>query len=362
HPSVLEGMDGDIMFVWSVIGDSGQRDGYHIRHYERSLVVAETAAAGDIIARVNVIDYDVDDYWTFVVRENGIVSDDFEVVDNLATTGNFELVVRGGASLTLGNYDVEISAVDLQGLIHTETFELDVVPPIVIDLDGDGVEFSSIEDGIYFDLDDDGQSERLAWASNDDGVLVWDSNSNGEIDDKSEFAFALYSERNDATDLEGLAEAFDSNGDSVFDHRDERWSEFKVWQDRDGDGQVCDGEFATMDALGSESISLQSDHSYYSAVGGDVSVHGEVSVEYTDGSEGVAADAAFSFERAEVSVDESFFRQELLVVADDGETVNLDLGTGSTNLPIAGPSYESDLLDVRPSEDPYSVPEAFLVA
>ncbi len=52
------------------------------------------------------------------------------------------------------------------------------IQPVILDLDGDGVEIAFGED-IYFDLDDDGFLEQTSWASADDGFLVIDLNADG---------------------------------------------------------------------------------------------------------------------------------------------------------------------------------------
>ena len=50
--------------------------------------------------------------------------------------------------------------------------------PVLLDLDGDGIEVVFGED-IYFDTDGDGFVEKTAWAAADDGFLVIDLNADG---------------------------------------------------------------------------------------------------------------------------------------------------------------------------------------
>lgn len=125
--------------------------------------------------------------------------------------------------------------------------------PIIIDLDGDGVEIS-LQFGLatFFDLDDDGYLERTAWVASDDAFLVVDVGADGLIDQAREIAFTEWldpAEREGHTDLSALAEVFDSNDDGVFDAEDDRWDEFRVWQDIDQDGEVDHdaGELRTLD-------------------------------------------------------------------------------------------------------------------
>ena len=48
--------------------------------------------------------------------------------------------------------------------------------PLVVDLDGDGVETTTEENGVYFDHDNNGFAEKTAWVGKDDGLLVRDIN------------------------------------------------------------------------------------------------------------------------------------------------------------------------------------------
>ncbi len=57
-----------------------------------------------------------------------------------------------------------------------------LAPPIAVDLDGDGVEFVSGAAGVRFDYDGDGVAETTAWVGRDDGLLAFDKNGNGRID------------------------------------------------------------------------------------------------------------------------------------------------------------------------------------
>ncbi len=58
--------------------------------------------------------------------------------------------------------------------------------PLVVDLDGDGVETTTVEKGTHFDHDGNGFAERSGWVGKDDGLLVRDINNNGLIDDGTE--------------------------------------------------------------------------------------------------------------------------------------------------------------------------------
>ncbi|MBP3402488.1 MAG: hypothetical protein J6L82_01095 [Alphaproteobacteria bacterium] len=116
--------------------------------------------------------------------------------------------------------------------------------PLAIDLDGDGVETISVDNGVYFDHDGNGFAEKTGWISSDDALLVRDINGNGQIDDGSELfgdQTILSNGEKAANGFEALAD-LDSNHDGVFDGDDEAFGEIKVWQDFNQNGVVDDGE------------------------------------------------------------------------------------------------------------------------
>ncbi len=162
------------------------------------------------------------------------------------------------------------------------------VPPIVLDLDGDGVEFVGTDAGVTYDYGNG--LVATAWAGADDGILAIDANGDGKVTDASEFVFG----GNGLSDLQGLAANFDSNGDGVLDASDDAFAQFGVWQDANQDGVADAGEFQTLSDLGITSIGLTSDGNAYSAADGDVEVLGTATYTRADGTTGEAADAIFS--------------------------------------------------------------------
>ncbi len=68
-------------------------------------------------------------------------------------------------------------------LAGSDKFHGDTSDPLVLDLDGDGLELTSLSQGSgSFDSNHDLYVERTAFAMPDDGVLAPDINGNGEID------------------------------------------------------------------------------------------------------------------------------------------------------------------------------------
>jgi hypothetical protein len=128
-----------------------------------------------------------------------------------------------------------------------------LISPLVLDLDGDGIELSTLaETGALFDLDGDGFAEKTGWVRPEDGILAIDLNGNGLIDDISEVF-------GNAT-TNGFAElaALDTNADGVIDAQDAQFGELLVWQDANGNGFSEEHELKTLADHGITSISLNS--------------------------------------------------------------------------------------------------------
>ena len=130
--------------------------------------------------------------------------------------------------------------------------------PLVVDLDGDGVETTTTEDGTHFDHDNNGFAEKTSWVGKDDGLLVRDINSNGQIDDGTELFgnnSVLSSGEKAANGFEALKD-LDSNNDGIFNSSDTAWNQVKVWKDANQNGEVDSGELLTLEQAGVSSINL----------------------------------------------------------------------------------------------------------
>ena len=156
--------------------------------------------------------------------------------------------------------------------------------PLVLDLDGDGIELMSLDQSdAYFDLDGDGFANKTSWLSGDDAFLAIDRNADGTINDISELFGSP--ERTGYDELSDL----DSNADGVIDALDEQFSDLKVWQDLNGDGVSQSTELKSLSDAGIASISL--DYADVdSELGANAQIAREGSFTWADGSQGVAAE------------------------------------------------------------------------
>jgi hypothetical protein len=117
------------------------------------------------------------------------------------------------------------------------------VDPLVLDLDGDGLEISPLSRGVQFDTNGDTIRTNTSWVQADDGLLVLDRNGNGVIDSgrelfgdetlladgkKAAHGFAALAE----LDVGGAANATGGAGDGVFDAKDAQYARRARWRQR----------------------------------------------------------------------------------------------------------------------------------
>lgn len=171
--------------------------------------------------------------------------------------------------------------------------------PVILDLDGDGVNTLSIaESRAHFDFDGNGSREKTSWFAAGDGLLFLDRDGNGTVSGASEFTF-INDVAGARSDLEGLR-AFDSNGDGLISEQDGRFADFRIWAD-DGDGVAAASEIISLEQAGVASISLASRHVNGVANIGDVIATGTGEFTRADGSTAGLLDAMLAYSKAEAS-------------------------------------------------------------
>ncbi len=169
-----------------------------------------------------------------------------------------------------------------------------ILSPIILDLDGDGVETAGVKSGAYFDHDGNGFAEQTGWAKSEDGLLVLDKNGNGTIDSGRELfgdQTLLANGTRAANGFQALAE-LDDNADGKIDVNDAAYANLKIWQDLDGDGYSTPNELKTLSEMGIASINTGFSDS--SLVDENGNAHKQIgSYQRTDGTSGTAADVWF---------------------------------------------------------------------
>ena len=135
--------------------------------------------------------------------------------------------------------------------------------PLILDLDGNGIQTTGLSSRTYFDHAADGFAERTGWVGPGDGLLVWDRDGNGQIDSGRELFGSetlLASGLKAVNGFAALTE-LDSNGDGVIDANDPVFAQLRVWVDANGNGRTDEGDLLTLEEAGVHSIHLGYAHS-----------------------------------------------------------------------------------------------------
>lgn len=137
------------------------------------------------------------------------------------------------------------------------------ISPIVLDLNNDGINTVSIDNGVLFDLNGDLKIEKTAWIDQKDGFLVLDINKDGIINNGLE----LFGEGSILTNgtkakngYEALAQ-YDLNKDNVINSNDNIFELLQIWIDKNSDTNSSNDELYTLSQLEIKSLSLASENS-----------------------------------------------------------------------------------------------------
>ena len=167
-----------------------------------------------------------------------------------------------GVTAAVGQLAANQFNISLRDLMSSLTFDwiaaTNVSSPLILDLDGDGVETLGLGALVNFDHAGDGFGERTGWVGKDDGLLVRDLNGDGKITSGAELfgnKTRLSNGNNAANGFLALAE-LDSNSDGKIDSNDAAWSSLQVWKDTNSDGVTDASELLTLSQAGVGEIGL----------------------------------------------------------------------------------------------------------
>ena len=145
--------------------------------------------------------------------------------------------------------------------------------PLIINFSGkQEIEFTSLNDGVNFDLDNNGFAEKTAWIKNDDGFLAIDLNNDGMINNGNELFGDCFNNQSLSNGFEAL-KSLDSNGDNKItdidspiiaksdnDKQNDKshtlFDELVVWFDYNHNGITDDNETKSLKSLNVDYIDL----------------------------------------------------------------------------------------------------------
>ncbi|MDI1302711.1 MAG: VCBS domain-containing protein [bacterium] len=174
--------------------------------------------------------------------------------------------------------------------------------PLVVDLDGDGLETVGLAAGIMFDHGNDGVAENSGWVGEDDALLVRDLNGDGVINNGSELFgnFSRLKNRQMADNGFAALADLDSNGDGFVTEADtvdvarissedanhdgvitpdevtttitpeSIFSQLRLWRDRNQNGQTDAGELLSLSEAGLSALSLAGNYQSVTETDGNV--------------------------------------------------------------------------------------------
>ena len=157
------------------------------------------------------------------------------------------------------------------------------VGPVALDLTGSGIQYVGLNAGIEYSYSATAPAVDTAWVAPQDGVLAY-KGADGSIQ-------VAFSTAPGQTDLQGLAQVYDSNHDGVLNSSDPSFANFGVVQIA---GAGATPTFTSLSTLGVADISLVSNGQTSTAANGNVTVYGQTTYQLSDGATLAAADVSFA--------------------------------------------------------------------
>jgi Ca2+-binding RTX toxin-like protein len=217
--------------------------------------------------------------------------------------------------------------------------------PLILDLNGDGVQLTSHEDGnVYFNLAGTSYASLTGWADGGDGILVNDENNNGNIDSISELIGG-----DEGGGFAALG-TYDTNDNGIIDSGDTNWSDLKVWVDANADGHTDAGELHTLGDLEITSINLASTNVSYQINGNNITQEGSFTL---NGVESQMLDVWLAYDTVNTTYSQEY------VLNPDALLLPNQRGYGTLPDLYIEMSLDNDLLDMVQDINDKSLPQLF---
>lgn len=138
--------------------------------------------------------------------------------------------------------------------------------PLLLDLGPAGLDLTGVQDPVLFDLDADGDEDRISWtaAGAADAFLVLDRNANGVVDDGTELFGNAAPQPPSSLPRNGFSAlaVFDhpenvGNGDGRISSADEVFPRLRLWRDANHDGRSQSSEIFGLSSFGVVAFDLE---------------------------------------------------------------------------------------------------------
>ena len=135
-----------------------------------------------------------------------------------------------------------------------------IFDPIALDLNGNGIETLAANghDGALFDHERSGIRTGTGWVHSNDGILVYDRNGDGKINNGGELFGDNTLLKDGSTAAHGFAALaeLDENGDGKVDAADSAFKKLGVWRDLNHNGISEEGEISSLEDVRVQSLNL----------------------------------------------------------------------------------------------------------
>ncbi|HNY11719.1 MAG TPA: hypothetical protein PKK26_09040 [Candidatus Wallbacteria bacterium] len=143
------------------------------------------------------------------------------------------------------------------------------IDPLIIDVDKNGFDLTTAEDGVSFDIDGDGKEEKTAVTSGEDGMLALDKDENGVIDNGKE----LFGDQNGAKDGFEELSKYDDNKDNVIDENDKAFSKLQILRYKMNQEKQMVQQLVSLKSAGIVSIDISKISAVNESVNGNLITH-----------------------------------------------------------------------------------------
>ncbi|MBR4021694.1 MAG: DUF2974 domain-containing protein [Ruminococcus sp.] len=199
-----------------------------------------------------IISYYLEHKEQFVFKFENDGDTAYKLIENDNGSFAFEQLPEHSSSNWHGTHDGDSSGGSILDSLRNESFTIHTTDygtatkvqpprdPLVIDLNGDYVHPTDVENGVHFDIDNNGFAEKSEWIDNIDGFLVYDRDGDEKITNGTELFSdqVILPDGTKSTDGFEVLKSFDTNQDGIINKDDDKFIALRIWVDKDHNGKT----------------------------------------------------------------------------------------------------------------------------